>query len=623
MRHGPRPRARLKSQVNLGGTDVANPLAMSIRLRWLAAACALAGGCADPLPGSEPDTASRSTDERLELTHEIDLLGIEAEDEVVAQLETETLQPHDDRPITLFIDAGEDFVAFSVTNPEGETLAESEPYVAVPADDEHEARFLSRIELSQELLLSPLLKIRVPEAGSLPAVLRLCDEIVTDPRDAGPGTLRDAMANVRPRGSVCFDAAVFGVAGAPTVELRSQISTDRQMSVVGLVSRRPVVTTHREDRILELDRSTRLRHLVLRDGAADNGGLVRFEGGLELFDVLLEGGTATDAGGAIYGYVDSDDEDDEPEPTGWLEDEEPPGLPGIGRLYLKDTVVRWSSATLGGGIFVHGDAVRLDHGDIFGNAALGAGGGIFATCGTTEIFGTRIHHNTASSGGGLYSRRAVELGGGTVVDFNEAEDGAGVLLRVWNATSTINGASIVRNVATGDGGGLNVGGYGSTVNIVAGAPGLDAVAYNSALSGGGIFASYASIYVRGVAVVRDNSATFGGGAYVYGPFASVVAVLDDAKIIGNEATYDGGGLNGNSLLYVGDRARVEGNVAGHHGGGIYNADTTIVSGDDARVIDNTAVQGGGVWSICGGFSADPGAYPLVYNNPDNLFEDCP
>ena len=205
----------------------------------------------------------------------------------------------------------------------------------------------------------------------------------------------------------------------------------------------------------------------------------------------------------------------------------------------------------------------VDGNDITEDAAPGNGGGVHSGGGTVVVAGGTYTNNRAVEGGGLWTS------GTLVITSDEADLPADMMPDV--VMPTITAATISMNEATGD---------------------------DPDQGGGGLYATPAGSILIVDATVSDNVASgasgSGGGVFSAGDFTAI-----DATISGNAANRAGGGIEdaaGTVLLTdvtLSDNSitsPMPGNGGGLHSGG---GDVTIVRG---AVTDNSAVEGGGLWS---------------------------
>ena len=183
----------------------------------------------------------------------------------------------------------------------------------------------------------------------------------------------------------------------------------------------------------------------------------------------------------------------------------------------------------------------------------GAGGaGVETQSGTIKMYGGTISDNVEDgsnySGGGVCAQSGGKfiMYGGTIRD-NTAKKGGGVT--VWGGGQvTISGGTISGNKAAERGGGIYTNG---------------------------------TLTISGNSVIESNEAENGGGVYYYGYSYSDMIISGSAKIAGNTATGNGGGIcfeNGGTLTING--GSITGNSAADNGGCVYfNGKTFIISGD--------------------------------------------
>ena len=185
----------------------------------------------------------------------------------------------------------------------------------------------------------------------------------------------------------------------------------------------------------------------------------------------------------------------------------------------------------------------------------GSGGaGVEMHSGTFKMYGGKITDNnvkerTNYGGGGVcaHSGGSFYMYGGEISNNESSTDGGGVT--VWGGGSvTISGGTISGNTATGDGGGICTNG---------------------------------TLTISNNSVVENNEAENGGGVYYYGYSYSDMTLSGSAKIAGNTATGNGGGIcfeNGGTLTVTG--GSITGNTAAGNGGCVYfNGKTFRISGD--------------------------------------------
>lgn len=291
-------------------------------------------------------------------------------------------------------------------------------------------------------------------------------------------------------------------------------------------------------------------------------------------------------------------------------------ITGTGALDAEGTDISYNRASapngLGGGIAVNyfasgSPSLSLSSGSqLIGNTAGGSGGGIGVrlfggTLGdvcTIDIDDSVIVGNGAvADGGGIYIGHNsfsvttdVDLTNVTIAD-NSATHGGGVAVRHDNSPGVdllADGVSIVGNVASADGGGVWLSGYGTPVlNFVATAFDDNRA---TAGSGGGLFIggeSLADLNVllgNGSRLRRNQAGAHGGAVYLH-------AEVTFGSVVGAAA------LQASGVLF-------DFNTAGAAGGGIYQSQSgvsvtsSVITG--SQFLYNTATDNGGAAFVAGG-----------------------
>ncbi len=238
---------------------------------------------------------------------------------------------------------------------------------------------------------------------------------------------------------------------------------------------------------------------------------------------------------------------------------------------------------VGGGVYVNnGGTFTLTNGEILSNYALDLGGGVYVNSGTFIM-----------NGGLLYNNKSV-YGGGLCLD--------------WAGSFIMNGGEIGSNSAKGQGGGVYVCAFESTVEFIMNGGWI--CNNTSQDSGGGVHFqgeegdTAKNIFTMNGGEISGNSAQKGGGGV---SLRHSTFIMSDGEIKNNTATAsDGGGL------FVGDGADVNvnggiisDNTASGNGGGVYN-DGGRFSFEGGIISRNIGTYGGGIYewgtilNICGG-----------------------
>jgi len=263
-----------------------------------------------------------------------------------------------------------------------------------------------------------------------------------------------------------------------------------------------------------------------------------------------------------------------------------------------------SDTTISGGVLVDGGGASLymwDDSVISNNRAANGGGVDVANTANFQMNGGTIEGNFANSNGG-----GVRVGGagttftmaGGTIQHNQtltpaASLGAGVALVGGSTATMLSGALITNNISARHGGGVAAVG-GSTFNMDGGL-----IYYNTANSGGGGMHTQSSshIIMRNDATVDNNFAgangSSGGGFYITG--ASTLTMHNG--IISNNISHPhiGGGMTimgGSSFLM--EDGLIYNNTSTSHGGGIAGAGANVtITIEGGHIYSNQTLNGRG------------------------------
>lgn len=214
-------------------------------------------------------------------------------------------------------------------------------------------------------------------------------------------------------------------------------------------------------------------------------------------------------------------------------------------------------------------------------------GGSSNTAATFSMYGGTISGNHTdekcygSGGAGVEIQNGTfKMYGGTVSDNHEENTesyyGGGGVCAHTSGTFTMYGGTISNNHSEADAGGVTVWG-GGAMNIDGGT-----IRDNTADgSGGGICTNSNEFKISGNSVIENNTAVMGGGVFYHGYSSSNMTISESARISGNTATGNGGGIyfkNEGTLTMNG--GSISGNTTTGDGGGVYfGGDTFSISGN--------------------------------------------
>ncbi|MCP4543446.1 MAG: DUF11 domain-containing protein, partial [Chloroflexi bacterium] len=322
-------------------------------------------------------------------------------------------------------------------------------------------------------------------AGPLSAPI----ETVTNTNNTGAGSLRQAIADVDPRGIVLFSPALSG----STIHLSSTLTLNKRLTIDG-ESHDITISGDSDDdgvgnvRVFRIYSSgvVTITRLTIEKGVANNpstgGGGILNGGTLTVIDCTFSENSTTYHGGGIANSSSA-----------------------------KTTVIgssfsRNSSSQRGGGIFnsASGDTVTIINSSFFNNSSF-KGGGYYNYNGI--ITGSLFFGNSASRGGGLYTAGPIVISNSTFISNSAANMGGGIRNDGSHSPLTIHNSTISHNSAGSNGGGIfnnnsaRISVYNSTISG------------NSADTGygGGIRNESGATLIIVNSTLSDNSASNGGG----------------------------------------------------------------------------------------------------------------
>ncbi len=483
---------------------------------------------------------------------------------------------------------------------------------------------LAAFFLAVYLLLAPALNAQAADTSSsvdaaLPTVC--ADAItVTNDDDSGPGSLRQAIADLCLGGTITFDSdytigletgqlvidkdmTIDGTGHAVTIDglARSRIFYVSPGVIFNL--QHVTVTNGRIDGGGPYSRSMRVLQRLPEDVNTDGGGLYLDGAIVTLQDVQITNNVASGYGGGIYNEG--------------------------GLLNIDPTTIISNTAGLnGGGLYNAGGTLILTDTVFINNTANGSwpngnGGGLYSVYGEVTLSQTQFLTNTANSnGGGAYVTLFGQGGGGIGRPDKIAADPGNTM---------IDGSTFQGNIASGvDGGGLyNADGTLIITDTIFSNNTANGNNYNG--NGGGLYSVYGEVILSQTQFLTNTAYQNGGGAYLTlfdqggsgigrpdqitaGPGT---AEIDHSLFQGNTTDYgDGGGLyNGlgettiiTEGAFLENTAECGGNC---YGGGIYNAGTLDL---DSLTIAGNTVRGGEGYGFGGGLYIGEGATLTMANS---------
>lgn len=225
-----------------------------------------------------------------------------------------------------------------------------------------------------------------------------------------------------------------------------------------------------------------------------------------------------------------------------------------------------SSGAKGKGVRVGGSDTAAATFSMYGGTI--SGNHTDANCWGPDGAGVEIQNGTFTMYGGTISDNHAEYAGSNY--------GGGGVCAQTSGTFTMYGGTINNNHSATDAGGVMVWG-GGAMNIDGGT-----IRDNTAdEAGGGIRTNSYKFIISGNSVIENNTAVMGGGVFYHGYSSSNMTISESARISGNTATGNGGGIyfkNEGTLTMNG--GSISGNTTTGDGGGVYfGGDTFSISGN--------------------------------------------
>jgi len=303
---------------------------------------------------------------------------------------------------------------------------------------------------------------------------------VTNTNDSDIGSLRQAIADICPGGTINFDSSLAG----QTIMLGTTLIIDKDLTID----------------------ATTLSSQIKINGS---NSVTVFQVAPDV-TVTMNSLTITNGNGVWGG-----------------------GINNSGRLTLSNSILSSNSATNGGGITNFGKLIVLDS-TISGNSATSDGGGVYNQSGILILTNSILSSNTAGYGGGIYTRDGiVTITKGILSSNSVTTDGGGI----YNfGTMTVIDSTFFNNSA-GDGGGIYHS-YMGTVTIT-----NSTFSENSVTGWGGGIYNDANLLEITNSTFAGNSAALGGGIFNFGNVINTaILTLTNSTFSKNSAIYTGSGI---------------------------------------------------------------------------------
>lgn len=221
------------------------------------------------------------------------------------------------------------------------------------------------------------------------------------------------------------------------------------------------------------------------------------------------------------------------------------------------------------------------------NTAQYDGGAIYISNGKMKMDSNTLLFNSANNGGGIGGSTTDITMNNTIVNYNYAKSNGGGI-HAYISYLYLSNITISHNVANSSGGGLNIDDNfsGQKLNVNT----LEMVNNTARVDGGAIRMVRSSFAMSNLTCIGNNASTGTGGCLTMAP---TYGYLNDSKIINNTAVR-GGGLGANlqsSTLTSYVRVEIRGNKASNDGGGLYILGEALL--EDLNITDNVAVNSAG------------------------------
>jgi hypothetical protein len=421
-----------------------------------------------------------------------------------------------------------------------------------------------------------------------------------------PGLMTLRQAIILAQATPGDDEINFFLPSGSQINLQSQLQindTSGKLNINGLSTPNLTISGNNQSRVFQIDRDSNvtLSGLAIANGKADTGGGIYNEGNLTLNNSSIQNNSARGSGGGIFNFGTLSLNNSQIANNSQISNNSLFGGGGIcnfGSLTLNNSTISQNSATdYGGGIYTYWNSnLIVDNGSIIQGNTATYGGGIYNFAGTVKIDrGSAITGNQATDGAGIWNDSSLSLNHNSTISNNIAQKNGGGLYSGDGSRVTIQNSSVSGNRSVaGNGGGIFVVGnrYLSMVN--------SSLNGNQALVGGGMFIStYDRVTITSSTISSNVAANGGGGIANQGNLT-----LDRDTVKDNIAnTFTGGGIWNNGGTLNTTNSTFSGNQAGF-GGAIWNGNNVnnrnaIVNLTNSTLSGNNAALGGGVFNQLG------------------------
>lgn len=396
---------------------------------------------------------------------------------------------------------------------------------------------------------------------------------VQNNNDAGPGSLRQLVADVADGDIIRFDNVLLG----ETITLTSgEIVIDKGLSIKGLLNENDTlrISGNNNSRIFQITdpnwdgNTVILDSLMLQNGYAfiedklNGGGAISLLEGVSLFlnNCFFNNNSTNKYGGALYASFNSEFTIGNSHFIG-----NEAGFYGgaifseMNNLLIHDCMFQQNFSELGGGAVYGTDAWGVVSNSMFTqNYSNGAGGAVYNNgYGEIDFNNCQFSYNNAVSGGAMCLIKTTCNIDSTIFQNNQANNGGGAILVEYMSNLNLTHSSLFQNQA-GNGGAIAVDDAGLYVLS-------SRIFQNQAENGAAIsLVKFSSVIITKSSVYQNIASNLGGGVYMY--WADLH--LNNSTLTANTALSGGAIYSSESYSSTINNSTIVGNSAGV-GGGLY------------------------------------------------------
>ena len=330
---------------------------------------------------------------------------------------------------------------------------------------------------------------------------------VTNADNSGAGSLRQALADVCPDGTITFADSLSGAEILLNPGEQLTLTKNVTINASALMTRVKVTTGYMGGRVFQVnsDVTATLNGLrITNNYTSGNGAGIYNQGNLTVFNSYFFNNDVLGDGGAIYN-------------TGSLllvnvtlyqnnAGDNGAGIYNTGTLTVTNSNLTGNIAFFGGGIFNNGGTMSVNSTSLLENNAGITGGGLYnAASGSMTVRNSTLAGNFASAGGGIHNESGSVLVTGSTLMQNYTNDPNGIgggILNGPGAVMTVVNTTLAGNITDYLGGGIYNRGTLTLNNSTL--SGNSAYA-TEASKGGGLYNYSATLYMANTIIANSPS----------------------------------------------------------------------------------------------------------------------